>query len=507
MTDLLKPKGFFIPTSYRLYGDVVLSAPLKRTAQGLIQKMENAGLSAWRLRVMDADIHIQRLKGHNIVSITKVGGGGKKKIQEWTLLYAPCPRPDPQDWPGWIEANKTTLVAEQFNNEWAFMPWGDPIYGEMTPTVGPTEVSTYKDTLNCGYLSVGIEKYTSVGFYHDGSRTSQSHAVDFQGLFSASYANTSESFRVSAMWVDGAAGGGPPAIPDLTYNLTGGALYSSEYSELYVSWQGQSIGFPKWDLTAYNPSSYLDANNYIFFYDHYTQRNTDFYGDLAAFRWGTSMARPAVMYVPYWMSVYHYPGEPWATYYTKLSLETSCLTSKFIEEILTEYTSWVTIYDPYVPDPSDAAATSYATYETIMMGKINGVAFGERIAYATKIGSGAWIGTTAYPWMGRIYDKKYLKEVIDGAERISENNLLITSYLLGPATGYDSVFPGASNGITSTVYREMHGSVDVTKTYVVPGYASGWHDVYTDPNTGRTWRAYGDLFAALGTVKEEGITA
>ncbi|OPY82505.1 MAG: hypothetical protein A4E65_00805 [Syntrophorhabdus sp. PtaU1.Bin153] len=87
MTDLLKQKGYFIPTSYRLYGDVVLSAPLKRTAQGLIQKMENAGLSAWRLRVMDADIHIQRLKGHNIVSITKVGGEDKRTVIGWAPHY------------------------------------------------------------------------------------------------------------------------------------------------------------------------------------------------------------------------------------------------------------------------------------------------------------------------------------------------------------------------------------------------------------------------------------
>jgi hypothetical protein len=104
--------------------------------------------------------------------------------------------------------------------------------------------------------------------------------------------------------------------------------------------------------------------------------------------------------------------------------------------------------------------------------------------------------------MGRFYDKKYLLEGDEGQEQPSEHHLMLASWLSGPAAGGASstnMIPGCS-GITSTVYRAKHGvTTDITRVYGASH--PGWHDVWIDPESGRTWRAYGDLFASLKKVK------
>ena len=57
-----------------------------------------------------------------------------KIAQDWTLLYAPVPAPDAQDWGGWLESGKTDLTVDNFLNTFGLIGFGWPIWGDFVTT-------------------------------------------------------------------------------------------------------------------------------------------------------------------------------------------------------------------------------------------------------------------------------------------------------------------------------------------------------------------------------------
>jgi hypothetical protein len=465
-----------------------------------------------------------------------------KIAQDWTILYAPTPLPDPQDWGGWMESGKSDLIVDNFLNVFGLIGFGWPVWGDF---IAEGDLSTHvtSPTKSCqdgGWVCIGYGQgvwasptpsgpayrgpiWEAIGIGRNNrSLSQQSFYYTFVNDLIPQQPVTNWTESGSKKWV--MAGGGyqtkgfvwipsngfgsptPPVITEADVTPAGpyDPGYALTHGEGFISWQSMyMLGFWKQEWTPYNPSSYLDNDNYIVFYDKYVYDSS--YSATYLSTYGFSFV--SNMYE--WM----FPGADgyYASVWTETmrndyiasplgSGSTNNITFPHSEVIHGYFGGSITVYDP----DSDGAGGSVGTitYETHACGKYEGVAFDEVIGTATFSGTAAWIGSwtgdNIFPFMGRMYAKEDLKEgTTDEHDKTSEHNLLLYSYLKGPAAGGASStnkVPGCS-GITQTVYRMRHGATNITKTYVASH--PGWHTVWTDPSTGRLWRAYGDLFAAL----------
>ena len=136
--DLLRPQGYAIPTSYRLYGDLDLANYYRRTAQGFLQSAERAGLPSWR-RVLDdgTEIHIQRLQGHNIVSIW--ASTERVSPQAWDPYYYIIDQDNTPGYPNYDRADGITLDAmhdapKEYTVAETYKPIGWPIHEKVIST-------------------------------------------------------------------------------------------------------------------------------------------------------------------------------------------------------------------------------------------------------------------------------------------------------------------------------------------------------------------------------------
>jgi hypothetical protein len=476
-----------------------------------------------------AEVYYPKLKGVPEEVIKRKHILRMKTIQDWTLLYAPAPLPDPQDWDGWFDSGKTNLVVDNFLSTFSLIPWGQEVWGDFTVRGDVTPISsggTYNVTdggwclisssfqPGSPYLYVG-PVWQSVGICRKiNIHTVQSYEYTFIGdLISAiPVSNWSES-GTKGWCYNGGLYDHPEGfvyIPSNPYGVTSPPVtsilnavdpppyspgYTMAHGEGYVSWQSLYMeGFWKQEWTSYNPSSYIDSDNYILFYDKYVWDSV-YSSSLLS---DTTLPCIHDMYSALYVTPNNYTAQMKSEYLAVLGSGDT----NNIDFPNTPGEHNVTIHDP----DQNGVYTSRGliTYETHMCGKYEGVWFDEVIGSASWSGSsawgtaGAWSGDNVFPWMGRIYHKSSLKEgTSDEPDKTSEHNLMLASYLIGAAAGNPSStdkVPGCE-AITSVVYRMRHGATSITETYVASH--PGWHTVWTDPATGKLWRAYGDLFAAL----------
>jgi hypothetical protein len=442
-----------------------------------------------------------------------------KIAQDWTILYAPCPLPEPQDWEGWFESGKTNLVVDNFLDLFGLISWGRAIWGDFTVegnvntvTLFPTPSVEYGGWVGTGEAWVPgnptqIAPVTqSVFICRNGkTQTRLSYNLTFPynlvppvavSSYSESgtkvwhFGGTSNyagyaSIPSNPIWPEGYACYAPPPVAHTPYPTSGSAGYNRSQGEGYISWQSLYLpGFWKMEWVIYNPSSYLDEDNYVLFYDYYTYTSTTC-DTLLEDRRVTVMdaSKLGSPYTPQMITEYHNWG-----------LIGLCNYVEFPNEFDGEH--HVIIHDPDMSTGADGGVASI-NYVTHVCGKYEGVWFDEIVGAATWAGtaawgnSGTWSGDNVFPWMARFYPKEYLREgTSDEPNKTSSHNLLLFSYLTGPAAGYPSStdkVPGCT-GITNTTYRMRHGDIDVTASY--PADHPGWHTVWG------AWKAYGDIFAA-----------
>jgi len=479
-----------------------------------------------------AEIFYPKIKGKPEEVVKKKRIVRMKVAEDWTLLYAPCPLPDPQDWDGWIDAGKDDLGADSFLNEFSLLSFGQPIWGDFT-IEGRLDITTYPGdydvsdggwfllsasyqpgTIPPGTLYVG-PVWQSVGICKKiNTRNVVSYTLTFPANLVPSISVVNKTESGQKCWT--ANGGfydhpeGFVYIPSNAYGVTTPPVctyanrrdpqywdpgFTTSSGEGYISWESMyMLGFWKQEWTSYNPSSYLNEDNYVLFYDKYSWSTTTSTDRLISS--GTNYIADV------WTALHNY-----GWYTEQMRLEYFAVIGPSGDHVnWAHYIGGDGRLYTIDPDESDYSYTSKGTitYETHMCGKLEGQWFDEVIGSATWNGTaswgatGAWTGDNIFPWMARIYPKEYLSEATsDEPKKHSEHNLLIVSWLKGAAAGYPSStdkVPGCE-GITSVTYRLKHGDTDISKTY--DASHPGWHDVWTDLNTGRTWRAYGDLFAAL----------
>ena len=456
-----------------------------------------------------------------------------KIAQDWTLLYAPVPAPDAQDWGGWLESGKTDLTVDNFLNTFGLIGFGWPIWGDFVATnISTTNLAGTYSVEDGGWtcpgdVQPGVPSPLYIGMYWIAcgicrkitTGNTQNVTYKFPADLVPEISAVNSGSTGQKCWVnDGGIYDHPDGyvwIPSNAYGVTtpprctlankrdpawNDPGYTQQHIEGYISWQSTyMLGFWKQEWTVYNPSSYVDKDNYVLFYDKYvsdsyvsTSRLNDLptgYCNVHAFLYDRSN---------------YYTSRMKEEYIGVLgSGDCNHITFPFTVYNESHFGAQVYVHDPDSNEYSDTSRGTI-TYETHVCGKYEGVYFDEVVGTATWTGagtwgaSGAWSGNNVFPWMGRMYHKSELKEgTTDEPDKTSEHNLLLYSYLVGPAAGYPSVtdkVPGCT-GITQTVYRMRHGATNITKTYVASH--PGWHTVWTDPSTGRLWRAYGDLFAAL----------
>lgn len=533
-------------TRIHYFGDVAIATRYKATGEALLESLRRCQPIPSSLKRSFPDgtriVATRATPEIDTIDIWAEGGVSKEKWV-WTLLYAPCPLPDPQDWGGWIECSRETLVATNFLSRFALLAWGDSFYGDFTTDDDLSLIKTNPDAqvTDGGWCCIGYGDGVAVGapplylgpiWQAIGlSRTSrelftQSYTYTFPNNLvpPVSVQNTTESGRKHWERAGGAYDvEGYVSIPSNAFGSSSHPVcddsdaspptpydpgYTIGHVEGYISWESlYMIGFWKWELIAYTPSSYLDENNYIGFYDKYTSD----YSSSTSYLGATFTTYISDMYE--WL----YPGADgyyagWWTEQMRAEYIASDLGSGDTDNISFPHaptpTGWfsgtMNIYDP---DSSDGVnSVGSITYETHVFGKYEGVYFDETIGTATWMGNASWVGSwsgdNVFPWMGRIYDKSSLLEGEEGQEQPSDHHLMIASWLIGAPAGNVSdtlKVPGLDSvGINKTVYWAKHGTdINVRKEYSASH--PGWHDVYTED--GRTWRAYGDLFAALKKVR------
>lgn len=466
-----------------------------------------------------------------------------KVAQDWTILYAPIPPPDPQDWGGWMESGKTDLNVDNFLNIFGLVSWGWPVWSSFTIT-GSVLTNTTPGTLSVqdgGWwlYSAGHQPgfptttymgpvWQAIGISRKIShRTDQNFTYTFFADLIPAIAIHNWSESGQKCWT---SNGGyfeqegyvyipsnpygaesPPTITLADAREPAGSDpgFSRAEGTGYISWQDPYLlGFWKQEWTVYNPSSLLDNNNYVLFYDKYVWNNSH-----------ATSSLPAVGFFPCIIDVYgaiytysSYSSQMKSEYVSVIGSGSGNHVSfpyYYTDPKLSTYTYRMWVTDPDAGEFGDNS-TGTITYETHMCGKYEGEWFDEVVGSATWYGSGnwgtngSWSGNNIFPWMGRMYDKSSLKEGTENnPDKTSDHNLLLASWLVGAAAGHptstDKV-PGCE-GITQVVYRMRHGATVITKTYSASH--PGWHTVWTDPD-GRLWRAYGDIFAALkGTSIKE----
>lgn len=543
-------------TKLHYFGDVQIASSHRIHAELLLESLRRSLPNTYPTSLKHTYddgtyVSVQRVSpGVETIDITAGVTTPKKDKMVWTLLYAPSPYPDPQDWPGWIECNRETLVATNFLNAFALILWGNALWDCMGTALTGSSSGSYYETEDCGWGEVGMYDmwgspdwlYASQFAYaRKGNHASQNYSVTFYGgsgavLFSESYTNmqlNDVQIGASGAWGEipaplavfhdwGYSGDRIDGSDNYFYfNPNVGNTHREETG--YIDWTSTyMLGFWKQEWTIYNPSSYLDDNNWVTFYDKYIVEDAGSGGGMGplVFTYISDSYWDAPGYGSYWGGrtggAYYHLQDYWGKILaTGGQIVDKGITSSFYNYYDPSIFQWwaeYEVYDPWSFGTAEAGGQVYyrVVYTTTIKGMINGVGFEEILGTAIKTGSdtGPWSGTNVFPWMGRIYDKKYLLEGDLGEEQPSANNLLIASWLTAdaaslPGMGAGWETPGCTDtGIHTTTYFMKHGDLSVTKAYgaVHPGN----HDVYTsdpDSSMARTWRAYGDLFAALKVVK------
>jgi len=480
-----------------------------------------------------AEIFYPKIKGKPEEVVKKKRIVRMKVAEDWTLLYAPCPLPDPQDWDGWIDAGKDDLGADSFLNEFSLLSFGQPIWGDFVATnISTTNLAGTYSVEDGGWtcpgdVQPGVPSPLYVGMYWLAcgicrkitTGNTQNVTYKFPADLVPEISAVNSGSTGKKCWVnDGGIYDHPDGyvyIPSNPYGVTtpprctlankrdpvwNDPGYTQQHIEGYISWQSTyMLGFWKQEWTVYNPSSYVDKDNYVLFYDKYV---SDSY--VSTSRLNDIVTRYCNVHAYLYDRTNWYTSQMKEEYIGVLgSGDCNHITFPFTLFNESHFGAHVYVQDPDSSEYSDTSKGEIV-YETHMCGKYEGNWFDEIVGTATWNGagtwgaSGAWSGNNIFPWMARIYPKEYLSEATsDEPKKHSEHNLLIVSWLKGAAAGYPSStdkVPGCE-GITSVTYRLKHGDTDISKTY--DASHPGWHDVWTDLNTGRTWRAYGDLFAAL----------
>lgn len=444
---------------------------------------------------------------------------GKKRKRKWVLLYTPAPRPDPQDWPGWIEADRDTLVATNFLDDFSLLGFGMPFYGDfntVVPEPVPVPITSrvvqggwwassvsYFDTGHGWYL--GLD-WRAIGVEHSGIRhqTILNYTFPYNLFHPKTIVNWSESG--TKKWIGGKfinyvpnflnpvppetdSDTSPPlALPTYTPGAVGS--YHA-HGEGLISWESlYMLGFWKVEWTFWTPSTILDLDNYCGFYDYYSWDSA----------YGSNLLNP------FWSTIiddsFNISGFTSAQNEVYLANCGGTADHVVFPHASDEYRR-LYIYDPD-GDPGGYSVASI-TYETHFAGKYEGVYFDDIVGTASWSGTEGWVGSwggdNVFPWMARMYHKDDLLEGEEGEELPSKHHLIIASWFVGPAEGPSGAHkvPYCYSGIQQTVYRMIHGNKKVTKAYAASH--PGWHNVITI--NGRTFRAYGDMFAALKGVEEE----
>ena len=522
------------------FGDINACAKYRHGANMLLNYIDSQDLTygVFRQNYSDgARVKVNKITPYLQTVDIYAGESKTKKKYEWTLVYAPCPPPDSQLWEGWIECDKEDLIADDWLNAFILLPWAEPLYGDFTTADSVTPVTTNPDdyiqdggwwvsgwaysVYNPPYIGptqhrIGVTRYnmTKVGsactytFPNNlvAPTLLENYLISGVKFFTnGGWATEPEGFTYIPLNAYGVVP--PPDFdPDVPDPYSPG--YTLTHAEGLLSWSSTyMIGFWKWELIAYTPASYLDADNYAMFYDYY---ESDQYSS-------TSFLSPGfitiIHSVEQFLTDTHWFSEEQVDEYVAVIGSDG----DHVSFPLTYFgsTSYGASYNLYDPDSvNNTGNRASINYETHFIGKYEGVAFDTTIATATWEGTssiptgwvGTWSGDNAFAWMARIYNKASLLEGSVGQEKASDHHLLIASWLIGPPDGNVSdtlKVPGLVNGvgINRTIYHARWGDgVNVTKSYSASH--PGWHDVYTD-DKGNTWRAYGDLFAVLKEVKEE----